>query len=317
MTSIYGKGTFTVAKTEELVGLFSCVFVRTSDLDRIFDIDSTSVKTGLKVMNKSLHGNKGGIAIRFVYDHSSLCFVNCHLAAGQSHTQQRNADIEGILQSANFPHRNYADVFYHGGDGAMILDHEFCFLSGDLNYRINMNRSEVLKTLTDTNKKAAWKKLQDQDQLIRQKVNNPLFKLLTFEEAAIHFDPTYKYENGTDFYDSSEKRRIPAWCDRILFKGRQIESLFYRRFEAKCSDHRPIAAGFSFQTKITEQKKREIVATSINEEWRNYIDQFVKNRKAKYVSQYKKCTVRQALELLEKENYSVTLTVENLMNKHG
>jgi len=72
----YGPHTYTVIKTDQLVGLFSCIFVRTTDVDRVFDVDSTSVKTGLKVMNKSIHGNKGGIAIRFVYDHSSLCFVS-------------------------------------------------------------------------------------------------------------------------------------------------------------------------------------------------------------------------------------------------
>lgn len=85
-----------------MVGLFSCIFVRTVDIDRVINVESTCVKTGLKVMNKSIHGNKGGVAIRFVYDHSSLCFVNCHLAAGQSHVQQRNADAEGILQLLHF-----------------------------------------------------------------------------------------------------------------------------------------------------------------------------------------------------------------------
>lgn len=303
-----------IAKTDELVGLFSCVFIRTCDKDRVFRIASTSVKTGLKVMSKSLHGNKGGIAIRLVYDHSSLCFVNCHLAAGQSHMQQRNADAEGIIQSASFPSCDFADVFYHGGNGAMILDHEYCFLSGDLNYRINLKRSDVLKDLTDPDKESAWKKLQDQDQLLRQKINNPLFKLLTFEEAPIRFDPTYKYEKGTDFYDRSEKRRIPAWCDRVLYKGKHINNLFYRRFEPRCSDHRPIAAGFSFKTKITEQKKRDAVVTRINEEWREYIDKFVRDRKARYVSEYGKCSESQAFELLEKENWNVPLTVQKLMD---
>lgn len=309
----YGPHSYTVIKTDQLVGLFSCIFVRTTDVDRVFDVDSTSVKTGLKVMNKSIHGNKGGIAIRFVYDHSSLCFVNCHLAAGQSHVQQRNADAEGILQSAGFPRHEYADVFSHGGDGSMVLDHEFCFLSGDLNYRIKMNRNDVLKALTSSDKLAAWDKLREQDQLLRQKINNPLFKLLTFEEAPIHFDPTYKYDPGTDFYDRSEKRRVPAWCDRVLFKGHDIKNLYYRRYEARCSDHRPIAAGFSFQTKITDSRKRDQLMVKVDEEWRDHLDRFVRDKKARYVADYERCSLNDAFNLLDKSDWNVNDTVIKLL----
>ncbi|KAK4514109.1 acetolactate synthase, regulatory subunit [Mucor velutinosus] len=309
----YGPHTYTVIKTDQLVGLFSCIFVRTTDVDRVFDVDSTSVKTGLKVMNKSIHGNKGGIAIRFVYDHSSLCFVNCHLAAGQSHVQQRNADAEGILQTAGFPRHEYADVFSHGGDGSMVLDHEFCFLSGDLNYRIKMPRNEVLKILINPDKYAAWEKLQVQDQLLRQKINNPLFKLLTFEEAPIHFDPTYKYDPGTDFYDRSEKMRVPAWCDRVLYKGHDIKNLYYRRFEPRCSDHRPIAAGFSFKTKITDPRKRDQLMVKVDEEWRDHLDRFVRDKKARYVADYERCTLNDAFNLLDKSDWDVNDTVIRLL----
>lgn len=40
---------------------------------------------------------------------------------------------------------------------------------------------------------------------------------LNFQEADISFLPTYKYNVGTDVFDTSEKMRCPAYCDRILY----------------------------------------------------------------------------------------------------
>jgi inositol polyphosphate 5-phosphatase INPP5B/F len=43
-----------------------------------------------------------------------------------------------------------------------------------------------------------------------------------WREGTITFLPTYKYDIGSvNVFDSSEKRRAPSWCDRILFRTRQ------------------------------------------------------------------------------------------------
>ena len=75
------------------------------------------------------------------------------------------------------------------------------------------------------------------DQLRVQKQNRTAFPY--FNEGDLKFDPTYKYDNGSKTYDSSEKARAPAWTDRILFKGADINLLEYGRGEQMMSDHRP------------------------------------------------------------------------------
>lgn len=73
---------------------------------------------------------QGGIIARFVIDDSSICFINCHLAAGQSHVRQRNADIAAFLEDKElFPESHEIQPYVNGGDGSMVLDHEMVFVS--------------------------------------------------------------------------------------------------------------------------------------------------------------------------------------------
>ncbi|KHJ32529.1 putative endonuclease exonuclease phosphatase [Erysiphe necator] len=242
--------------TTSLVGLFTCVFVRAPLIDRISSLTSAEVKRGLG----GLHGNKGAIIVRFVVDDTSMCFVNCHLAAGQSGTRDRNADITAILEASILPPENdrtiRLDSFIGGGDGTMILDHEICIVNGDLNYRIDtMSRDTVINAVKSKN----INKLLERDQLIASKKKNPWFKLRAFQELPITFTPTYKYDIGTDTYDTSEKKRCPAWCDRILYRGGCfIEQLDYRRHEVRVSDHRPVTGTFQINVKTILPKKRAI-----------------------------------------------------------
>ena len=80
-----------------------------------------------------------------------------------------------------------------------------------------------------------------------------------YSEARITFLPTYKYDIGTDTYDTSEKARIPAWCDRVLRKGDNIRQINYDAAPLKFSDHRPVYATFQCTiSKINEKKKEEL-----------------------------------------------------------
>ena len=206
-----------------------------------------------------MHKPQGALLLRFILDDSSLCLVNCHLAAGQTQTVHRNNDLTAILESMVLPpiHTStHSETLICGGDGSMILDNEICILNGDLNYRIDtMGRDTVVKAVNSNN----LSKLLERDQLLVSRRRNPGFRIRAFKEFPIVFAPTYKYDIGSDRYDTSEKRRAPAWCDRILYRGAgKIKQLDYRRHELRISDHRPVSGLFKMRIKTISVENRAI-----------------------------------------------------------
>ncbi|EUC33531.1 hypothetical protein COCCADRAFT_95855 [Bipolaris zeicola 26-R-13] len=54
-----------------------------------------------------------------------------------------------------------------------------------------------------------------------------------WEEGPIQFLPSYKYDIGkVGVFDSSEKRRCPSWCDRIIYRTRASK----QKYEAKVKE---------------------------------------------------------------------------------
>ena len=259
--SIASSGGYHLLQVRSLVGLFTCLFVKSTLRGRISNVDASCVKTGLK----GRYGNKGGIVIRMTLDDTSLCFVNCHLAAGQKHVVGRNNDIFSILEQANLPVQAAKNnVFVSGGDGSMVLDHEICILNGDLNYRINGQRSTVIQQI----KEGKLSKLLENDQLLIELKRNATHRLRSFNECTIKFPPTYKYDPGTDNYDSSEKMRVPAWCDRIYYRGAgSVQCHSYKAHTCRVSDHRPVSAVLDMRVKTIDQSLRQQVYEEVADQW--------------------------------------------------
>ncbi|WWC90809.1 uncharacterized protein L201_005746 [Kwoniella dendrophila CBS 6074] len=247
--------------SENLVGLFTCIFVKSSEKDTLRDLDITTVKRGIG----GIYGNKGAIVSRIVMDDTSICFINVHLAAGQSQKASRNADLAAIMEDkAIFPASGEEIPFVHGGNGTGILDHELVILNGDLNYRIDQRRENVISSI----QAGELPYLLEHDQLRKEMRSNHAFRLRSFEEAPITFAPTYKYNPGTHDYDSSEKRRIPAWCDRILYrKSPHIKPINYQRYEPTVSDHRPISGGYNITLKAVDTLREMDVRRELAAEW--------------------------------------------------
>ncbi|KAG0697115.1 Endonuclease/exonuclease/phosphatase [Suillus ampliporus] len=239
---------YSVIHTESLVGLFTCMFVKNSEKESLKDVAITSIKRGMG----GRYGNKGGIVARFVIGDSSICFINCHLAAGQHHVRQRNADVTAMLEEKSvFPSSNVIEeshAYVGGGDGSMVLDHEIVFLNGDMNYRIDQRRDAVISAIQSGDLET----LYTHDQLLKEMKHNRGFRLRSFHEGPLTFVPTYKYDRCSSEFDTSEKKRVPAWCDRVLWRSRdpeRVKQLHYRRYEANVSDHRPVSAAFAMTVK--------------------------------------------------------------------
>lgn len=224
-----------VVCAKSLVGLFCCVLTKKGLRPKNTHI--SIVKTGLG----GRYGNKGGIIVEFKVGTTSFCFVNCHLAAGYSAIDQRNGEAELILRNRISPEFVQEGV---RSSSSTVLDHDICFFFGDTNYRVTAARRRASKIIETGN----YEELQGYDQLRRQIVKNPTLRLASFQEAPIGFAPTYKFDPGTTTYDSSDKKRVPAWCDRILFRGKDIQPVNYISIDERASDHRPVFGSYIVPT---------------------------------------------------------------------
>jgi hypothetical protein len=239
-----------IAENLQLVGVCLFVFVHRKHVGAIRDVYIAKTKTGLG----GAAGNKGAVLLRFVYYNTSMCFVCAHFAAHQKEIRQRNEDFRQIYEQSEFSRKKDLMVAYH----------DYVFWLGDLNYRIDLPNEICRPKIAEEN----WEYLLKYEQLTLQKREQNVFK--EFNEAEIEFPPTYKYNLNADAYDSSEKCRVPAWTDRILwrrrpdsgstnegsptgsgsknnFSGNAGKCLYYGRADIRLSDHRPVSALFDIE----------------------------------------------------------------------
>lgn len=140
---------------------------------------------------------------------------------------------------------------------------------GDLNYRIALSHTDTLKLL----KKKDWDSLLNKDQLKIEREAGRVFK--GWREGLIKFAPTYKYSYNSDTYlgetnTSPSKRRTPAWCDRILWKGNGISQLCYERKDSnkyRFSDHRPVCATFCVTASVREASNSNFIKSEAVERY--------------------------------------------------
>lgn len=239
----YSEVEYVKVGSKALVGLFVVVFVKKEHFPFIGRISTASVSCGIM----GIVGNKGAVGIRFKIYNDYVCFVNCHLAAHPNQVLRRNQDLEDLHKRLVFPvkakksskrHEAFTDAYWDAKGFVGVEQCDFLVWLGDFNYRVDMDgqlaRIFVQHGQIDT--------VLENDQMKREKEQKAQEYLIRYSEAPITFPPSYSFDPGSDNYDSSEKQRVPSWCDRILWRnGEKITANSYDcLFEFKSSDHKPV-----------------------------------------------------------------------------
>ncbi|CAL5394733.1 unnamed protein product [Camellia sinensis] len=242
--------------SRQLAGLLIAIWVRKTLRTYVGDLDVAAVACGL---GRAI-GNKGGVGLRLrVYDRI-MCFVNCHLAAHLEAVNRRNADFDHIYRTMVFSRSSNllntaavgvstsVQMLRGTNDGEKnpeegrpdLADADMVIFLGDFNYRLfGISYDEARDFVSQ--RSFDW--LREKDQLRAEMKAGKVFQGM--REALIKFPPTYKFERGkaglgvtevvcsegpqfgiclSKGYDSGEKKRIPAWCDRILYRDNRSSS---------------------------------------------------------------------------------------------
>ncbi|KAI5625306.1 phosphatidylinositol 4,5-bisphosphate 5-phosphatase A, partial [Silurus asotus] len=268
---------YVLVTSQRMQGVLLLVFAKYYHLPFIRGIQTENTRTGLG----GIWGNKGGVSARMSVFGHAVCFLNCHLPAHMENSEKRMEDFESILQQQQFE-----------GQAAMgVLDHDVVFWFGDLNFRIEDLEMHVVKSAIDTNKLSL---LWEKDQLNMAKDTETVLE--GFQEGPLKFPPTYKFDVGTDTYDTSGKKRKPAWTDRILWRmrpmapassaskrssvsgltsGTRVIQHFYRsHMEYTVSDHKPVSSIFTLQ--FPYKVDIPLVTLIVEDEWREVTDAVVR-----------------------------------------
>jgi hypothetical protein len=255
---------------QQLIGLWLVIYASPGVYPQIKNVSTTSVGTGLMgyMGNKGAVTTRIvlGETTRLVFINSHLA-----AGADKASLERRNWDAAQIESRTRFdPIVDSLGATQAQGEG--LGDEEFAFWFGDLNYRLEgMPGDDVRRLLTIHTKdlddgegrpstsgdsgygskvspeedrlptppeldpaslQTTIASLLPHDELHQQMKKGKAFHD-GWEEGPVRFLPSYKYDIGkVGVFDSSEKRRCPSWCDRILYRTRAAK----QRYDAKVKE---------------------------------------------------------------------------------
>ncbi|KAM9663862.1 phosphatidylinositol 3,4,5-trisphosphate 5-phosphatase 1 isoform 1-T1 [Trichechus inunguis] len=240
--------TFKTMAIHTLWNIRIVVLAKPEHENRISHVCTNNVKTGIA----NTLGNKGAVGVSFMFNGTSLGFVNSHLTSGSEKKLRRNQNYTNILR------------FLALGDKKLSpfnITHRFThlFWLGDLNYRLELPISEA-DTIIQKIKQQQYADLLAHDQLLMERKEQKVF--LHFDEEEITFAPTYRFERLTrDKYAYTKQKatgmkyNLPSWCDRVLWKSYPLVHVVCQSYgstsDIMTSDHSPVFA--TFEAGVTSQ----------------------------------------------------------------
>jgi hypothetical protein len=258
-------------RAHTLQAIHIIVFAHKGIAHLVGDMSSGCIATG---MGGTL-GNKGAVALHMrLGPNTTFTCVNSHLSAHQNAVKQRNIEFNKVnktmssalskrfRRSSSFqgdPLSESNKDFNCSRKKSLVpgIEQDLCdsadriIFMGDMNYRIRGNRPAVDKLLALNMHDV----MLSNDQL-KWSMEQGLIPCgeSGFIEPPLLFRPTYKYDFGTDIYDTGKSQRIPSWTDRILYHHDGMECISYNaENELKTSDHRPVYATFRIKVDFHEQ----------------------------------------------------------------
>lgn len=158
---------------------------------------------------------------------------------------ERKLDYNKTIQALTLPKVVPDTNPYRSSSGDVTTRFDEVFWFGDFNFRLNKDR-ETVDSILNQNPETGVSKLLAYDQLTSEMGRGSIFK--GFQEADIHFRPSYKFDIGKDSYDTTSKQRTPSYTDRVVFRSRYRDDIQAVKYSScpviKTSDHRPVFALF-------------------------------------------------------------------------
>ncbi|XP_068166343.1 phosphatidylinositol polyphosphate 5-phosphatase type IV [Antennarius striatus] len=221
--------------------LYLNVFVRRDLIWFCSEVEHATVTTRIISQIKT----KGAVGVAFTFFGTSFLFITSHFTSGDAKVYERVLDYNKIIEALALPKCLPDTNPYRSVPSDVTTRFDQVFWFGDFNFRLSKDRVEVEAIMNHT-AGGNMGPLLEHDQLSKEINNGSIFK--GFQEAPIHFRPTYKFDIGCDIYDTTSKQRTPSYTDRILFRSRQTDGIKVVKYTScpsiKTSDHRPVVGVF-------------------------------------------------------------------------